>query len=647
MAHGATVVFELVLIGAMLLRPGRRARVVLVAAFVGLVTSLLTVSTARHVGDSTEYVAMSVNLARGSPPSLAPDDMAHVRAMFPGDASTRLQNPRLRAPDGRQELPHFWFYSLLAAPFVRIALSIGADPATGFAALNFLILTGLAILLASRMPVPVTLFLAAGPILWWIDKPHTEVLTFSLITAGLVLLPTRPWWSIAAFGAAAAQNPPMAAATAIVFAFAVSRHGWREPRIWIASVAAAIPAAAHPLYYHWRLGIWSGLDDAIDRHWPSPRELVRVMFDPNLGIYVHDPFLFAALVVAAIAMLRRRDHRRLDAFSWAVGLIAVLFLVSVTQTTNVNSGGTPGPSRYGLWLIPFAAPLLWGAPSVMRSIRVLAAASVLWCTWAFAPNLPDEYLKPSWLAANVWRLRPSLDDPLAEVFAERVTGHEPAAPPAATRGCEKVLLAGDGHGALWPPGCPSVPLPYFCEPKGALCYANQTRGVYRFAPAPSTPAWRGDVARQQMEQFAATEGTLVVTQPPAFRPQVSISRGEGWSYPEWLTVPSPDPLSREWRWIGDHAALGIASGEPVVARLRIVARAYNSPKRLRVSIGGHELITLAVTARVAEYVSPEFNLDPGRVSIALDSLDGSEVPATGDTRRLSFQVFRVELITLR
>jgi hypothetical protein len=189
-----------------------------------------------------------------------------------------------------------------------------------------------------------------------------------------------------------------------------------------------------------------------------------------------------------------------------------------------------------------------------------------------------------------------------------------------------------------------VPLPC-CEPKGALCYANQT-SVYRFAPSPSTPAWRGDVARRQMEQFAATEGSLMVTSRRRSGRRC-ISRGEGWSYPEWLTVPSPDPLSREWRWIGDHAALGIASAEPVVARLRIVARAYNSPKRLRVSIGGHELVTLAVAARVAEYVSPEFNLDPGRVSIALDSLDGSEVPATGDPRRLSFQIFRVELITLR
>src|SRR5262245_13866549 len=167
MAHGAAVVFELVLIGAMLLRPDRRARVVLVAAFVGLLASLLAASSARHVGDSTEYVAMSLNLARGSPPSLGPDDMTDVRAMFPGDASGRLQNPRLRAPDGRQELPHFWFYSLLAAPFVRLAVSVGAHPATGFAALNFVILTGLAILLARRMPVPVTLFLAAGPILWW------------------------------------------------------------------------------------------------------------------------------------------------------------------------------------------------------------------------------------------------------------------------------------------------------------------------------------------------------------------------------------------------------------------------------------------------------------------------------------------------
>ena len=69
-----------------------------------------------------------------------------------------------------------------------------------------------------------------------------------------------------------------------------------------------------------------------------------------------------------------------------LGLMALLFLVSFTQTTNFNSGGTPDPSRYGLWLVPFAIPILSSVPASARWLKVLAAGSVAWCVWAFAPG---------------------------------------------------------------------------------------------------------------------------------------------------------------------------------------------------------------------------------------------------------------------
>jgi len=100
--------------------------------------------------------------------------------------------PELRGPDGRQDLPHFWFYSLLAAPFVRAALAAGAHPLTGFTVLNISLLIGVAALLATCVPPAVVLLVAAGPVLWWVDKAHTEVFTLSLITTALLLLPSSP-----------------------------------------------------------------------------------------------------------------------------------------------------------------------------------------------------------------------------------------------------------------------------------------------------------------------------------------------------------------------------------------------------------------------------------------------------------------------
>src|SRR5688572_26982004 len=307
---------------------------------------------------------MSLNLARLSRPSLTAAELLEARSLFPGDAGVRLTRPVLRGSDGRQDLPHFWFYSLLAAPFVRVATALGADPLIGFTALNLLLLTGLAMLLAKRVSPAALVLVVVSPILWWIDKAHTEVFTFCLLAAALLLLRSSPWWSIVAFGAAATQNPPMAVAMAMSIAVALYQQGWRDRRVWIAAIAGGCLAGIHPAYYYVRLGTWSGLADAIDRHWPMLREFMAVAFDPNLGVFVYAPLLTAAIIVAIVAALRRPERRALDLAGGVMALIAVLFLLSFTQTANVNGGGTPGPSRYGLWLIPFAVPILgWISPS--------------------------------------------------------------------------------------------------------------------------------------------------------------------------------------------------------------------------------------------------------------------------------------------
>jgi hypothetical protein len=642
MSRLAIPAFELLLMGALLLAPGRRARAFLVASLLGLTLSLVAQSTPRHVGDAGEYLAMSLNLARFSRPSLTPDELVQARALFPGDVDIHLEMPELRGPDGRQDLPHFWFYPLLAAPFVRGALAAGAHPLTGFTALNITLLIGVAALLATRVPSAVVLIVAAGPVLWWIDKAHIEVFTFSLITTALLLLPSSPWWSIVAFGTAATQNPPMAGAMGIAIAFALYKRGWRDRRVWIASMAGGILAAIHPLYYHSRLGVWSGLYQGIDFHWPSIRELTTVAFDPNLGIFVHDPILLVAIVFALVELVTRPGRHALDMEVGTVAAVAALFLLSFTQTTNFNSGGTPGPSRYGLWLVPFAVPICAAVPSGARWIRVLAAAAVVWCASSFAPNLPEQYLRPTRLAADIWRLRPGLDDPLAEVFAERVAGHERAMPPIATAGCEKVLLVGDGSGAEWPERCASVSVPDFCRDKGALCYANRTDTSYRFVPAPSPPAWRLEIGRGG-SGGRWNEGTLAIRQTPELRVPMAMWHDEGWSYPERLTAVTPDVVSREWRWIDEQARLGVMSSEPTVAQLTIVARSLNKPRHVKISVDDVEVVTLVISPKIAEYQTPAFNLGPGSTLITLEGLDGSEQPATGDPRRLSVAVFRVEL----
>lgn len=625
----------------------RRARAWLVVSLLVALLLLAASSTPRHVGDSGEYVAMSLNLARFELPSLTAADLAEARSRFPGDAGVRLTRPVLRSADGRQDLAHFWFYSLLAAPFVRAAMAFGADPLIGFTILNIAMLSGLVALLSTRLAPGAVVLLVASPILWWVDKAHTEVFTFSLICIALLLLRSAPWWSIAAFGAAATQNPPMSAAMVLVAMFAVYQQGWRDRRVWFGTMAGGMLAVLHPAYYYSRLGTWSGLADAIDRHWPSLREFVAVALDPNLGVFAYAPLLAVVMGLGIIGALRRPDRRTLDLAGVTMAIIAVLFLFSFTQTANLNSGGTPGPSRYGLWLVPFAVPLLGWVGASARWLGILGVASGLWCAWMFAPSLPERYLQPSALASFVWQRFPDVDNPLAEVFAERLAGHESAWPPVATPGCEKVLLSGDGSSAAWPVRCTATAAPDWCVAAGGVCYANQSEGGYDFVRAPATPAWRVGMARRIPPATDSVGGMLAVTQPVGRRVSVALWHDQGWSYPEQLTTPGPDDVFREWRWIDQRALVGVNADSPVTARFELVARAFNRPRRLRISVGGREVATHLVASTTSAYTTPEFTLPAGRTLLVFESLDGSDPPNTTDPRRLSIQLYRIELVVTR
>jgi len=94
---------------------------------------------------------------------------AELRALGPSFATASLVHPDLVGRDGRQDVPHFWLYPLLAAPWVWLALTCGVSPLWGFVMLHALLLGGLAALILAR-PAPVwTSLLLLSPLVWWID----------------------------------------------------------------------------------------------------------------------------------------------------------------------------------------------------------------------------------------------------------------------------------------------------------------------------------------------------------------------------------------------------------------------------------------------------------------------------------------------
>jgi hypothetical protein len=220
-----------------------------------------------------------------------------------------------------------------------------------------------------------------------------------------------------------------------------------------------------------------------EAHVPTIQELGAVFWDPNIGLLSHAPLLVLTIVAAAVLVIRRARSSLVEADVWVAFAGACIFLLSFSQTTNLNNGATPGMSRYAVWLIPLSIPICRRATAVLGSpaprwLILLALASCVWSIVAFQPRRLESYTTPTRIASILWTWWPSLDNPLPEIFAERVSGEEPGLAPIATPDCAKVLL----FGGQWPVPCVPQSVPGPCGARNALCYANRTRSGYVFVP---------------------------------------------------------------------------------------------------------------------------------------------------------------------
>jgi hypothetical protein len=430
------------------------------ALFVCLLVILAATSTPRVAGDGAEYVHLAARVASGYLPD-------------PGESR------------------HFFFYPALAAPLVALGLSVTAS----FTVLNGLLLAAAFSIAASRLHWTWCAIVFAGPILWWLDKPLAEPLTFAMYAIAFALLDSSPWWSLVAAGAAATQNPGNGPLFAILAAAAVAGR-WallKDRRFWLGLGTGAALVALHPVCAVLQGAMSARLAFPGDVRWVTAREYFTVLADPSVGLLPQVP-IFTAAVLAGIAVLAFRAPRRLAGAGVAGAAASAAWLAFVAATaTNVNHGGTPGLSRYATWFIPLAIPVFQQLDRVLdRRVMVMALpalASAALGVWQFHPARGEAADQPTRLASFLWTRHPLADNPLPEIFVERLRGLDENWLPVATPGCEKILLPGrGGRDSVWPMPCAPIAVPARCREAGATCYANRTRTGYEFvSPSVSTP----------------------------------------------------------------------------------------------------------------------------------------------------------------
>lgn len=467
-----------------------RAQTVILAG--GLAICLIAGSPQRLIGDGREYLAQAIEFASFRGPAFRPGDIPHIQAELarfdPGLANWDIWSSTVADVNRGRVFLHFWFYALLAAPGVWLTNAVGVPPTIAFTTLNLLLL-GVALSVAlPRIGAAACVLLFAGPIVWWIDKAHTEVFTFSLLTITFALMQEQPWWSMLAAALASTQNPPIAMLIPIVFASSVARDTsvWRDRRMIAGAAGAAALAVLHPVYTFTHHGTWSLLLEQTRSGAPTFQALSAVVLDPSLGLIGNFP-LFLLVVTVGLLMLVRHGRRDLIVEDVIIpGFAAAIFLFSFSRTTNMHHGGTPSLSRYAVWLVPLAVPLLSSLKQMERRLwpRFLwcaAVASALISVIAFRPSVPQNSREPTWLATFLWTRFPAWNNPLPEVFIETELHVDDIRVPVATSGCEKVLVAGgDAERSGWPSPCYPAPLPAECQSAGGLCYANLAGRKYEF-----------------------------------------------------------------------------------------------------------------------------------------------------------------------
>jgi hypothetical protein len=471
--------------------------------FVVFCVVMAATSTARRVGDGSEYWAMAEQLGAFHRPSVAPGDLRRLereaQRIDRGFEASPLRFDHLVAADERQDFPHFWLYPLANVPALWLTRAAGVHPNWAFTLTNCVLLAVAFATVSRHVSVVWSVLILMGPVIWWIDKAHGDLFTLSLLATGCALWYRAPGWTLVIVAVAAAQNPALMPVWLLIAGVAgvMSMRGASGGVGTLAGAGLGGAIIALPLvYYMTRLHVWSPLIGYTHPGLPSMRAVVSLLGDPNIGLLANVPVLavaaLAALTIgrprsepqattlhptAAVPVSRARASWR----EWAIvaGAWAIL-LAGYSQSVNLNHGATPGINRWTLWLTPWLlliVPVYADAGVQVQRARhtivlLLAALHVVWSLWFFRPGLPEVYRYPTRVASWLWTHAPAWYAPAPEIFAERVSNREPPVLPTAWAGCTIVLTI-DGE---WPSPClPTAPAPATCRGPDVLCYAVPSR----------------------------------------------------------------------------------------------------------------------------------------------------------------------------
>lgn len=436
-----------------------------------------------RVGDGSEYYAMFLAIKEGHHPWMTAPVFALYDALVKTQAIDQMiptqvlfnSFPALHIA-GTADFNHFWVYSLLAAGIARLAEFFGLALSVHHAFVTLHLALTLAVIWLSqalfgwRGATAATALLLLSPMVWYLNKVHTEYFTFCLILAAVMLMQARQVaWSAACLALASTQNPSFAIIALALLIWRVATVHRNALRFWelCAVVGTILLALVHPAYYYFRYGVLTPqLLAGGAKLGGNARSFSIWLLDPDLGLLPNWPLGAVMILICALLFIAKRKQLKID---WLLTIfivgITLVNLFAQSSTEVVNSGATPGLARYALWYIPLFFPLAlqmvaWisHCGTVTRASIIAAAVVYLVANaWVYDPRTEEDYTHPSSFSRYLQTNLPSLYNPRPDVYVGRFSGFGDS--PASRQvlavlgpSCDKLLVVpGVGHSLIGNP----------------------------------------------------------------------------------------------------------------------------------------------------------------------------------------------------
>ncbi len=400
-----------------------------------------------RVGDGSEYYALALAWRDTDKPFMT--DLSwfeYDRLVKSGEIAFMVDTSRLKGSmpalpsSSGSDFIHFWFYSFCAGTIAKLGAINGITLSihNAFLLLHCLLLTCLLIVgwrcYGWKGLVALVILTFLSPILWYINKVHTEFFTYCLTTSAVIFFLKRRYFPSAFFLAlAATQNISFSAISLFVLSLGLiiqKREKYTTDKVALIILTIAV-LALQPAYYYLRFGIFSALISSGSAKVGNNLRYAYIWFiDPDVGLFPNWP-LGVAIIAVFLFSLKKIKPARSDLFLWLAFVIVYIgiSLWAQSSTRNLNAGATPGLARYALWYLALFFPAIL---LILYSIIFSKWISILSIGVLFFgiflnfqqnnPSLNERYLTPSPVSMFIQTNFPNIYNPPPEIFAERYGG---------------------------------------------------------------------------------------------------------------------------------------------------------------------------------------------------------------------------------